>query len=78
MTETPDDLLTLSRLRAMANAGTAKAVRTGAGLSIAEMARTAQVSDRSIYRWERGLSVPHGDAALRYARLLDRLMGRPT
>lgn len=76
MIETPDDLLVLSRLRAMAKAGTAKAVRTAAGLSTAEMARAAHISERSIYRWERGHTVPHGPAALRYARLLDQLMGR--
>lgn len=76
MTETPDDLLALSRLRAMAKAGTAKAVRTAAGLTIAEMARAADVSERSIYRWERGQSVPHGDPARRYADLLDHMVGR--
>jgi DNA-binding transcriptional regulator YiaG len=76
VTETTDDLLTLSRLRALVKSGTAKAVRSAAGLSIAEMARAADVSERSIYRWERAQSVPHGPAALRYARLLDRLMGR--
>lgn len=76
MTETADDLLALSRLRAMTRAGTAKAVRTAAGLTIAEMARAADVSERSVYRWERGQSVPHGGAAHRYADLLDRLVGR--
>lgn len=76
--ETPEDLLALSRLRAMTKAGTAKTVRTGAGLSIAEMARSADVSERTIHRWERGHTVPHGPAALRYARLLERLMGRPS
>lgn len=76
VTETADDLMALSRLRAMAKAQTMTAVRTAAGLSIAEMARTAGVSERSIRRWECGQSVPHGSAALRYARLLDRLLGR--
>lgn len=76
MTETADDLLALSRLRAMTRAGTAKAVRTAAGLTIAEMSRAADVSERSIYRWERGQSVPHGEAARRYAKLLNHLIGR--
>jgi DNA-binding transcriptional regulator YiaG len=74
--ETAQDLVTLSRLRGLVKSGTARAVRAAAGLSIAEMARAAQVSTRSIQRWERGQTTPHGDAAVRYGRLLDQLMRR--
>lgn len=68
--------MALSRLRALVKAGTAQAVRNAAGLSVAEVSRNAQVNQRTVYRWERGLSVPHGEGAIRYALLLDRLMGR--
>lgn len=75
-TETPEDLVTLSRLRGLVKSGTASAVRAAAGLSIAEMGRAAKLSTRSIHRWERGQTIPHGEAAVRYGRLLDQLMRR--
>jgi DNA-binding transcriptional regulator YiaG len=74
MTETLNDLRALARVRALVRSGTARSVRLASDLGVSEMARAAGVSDRSIYRWERGITVPQGPAALRYGRLLDELL----
>lgn len=74
MPTTTDDLLALRRVRALVRSGSAMAVRVSAGLSRSEVARAAQVSERALFRWEKGERVPHGDAALRYGRVLDVLM----
>lgn len=68
-----DDLQVLRRLRARVRAGAARATREACGLTIADAARHALVSDRSIHRWERQESTPHGPCAVRYGRLLERL-----
>ena len=73
MTTTTEDLAALGRVRGLTRSGTAKRIRQAAGITIAEAARAAEVSERAIYRWEGNQSVPHGPAALRYAALLDRL-----
>lgn len=75
MDEHTGDLLLLKRTRARAQVGTALQVRKDSGLTRLEVARAAEVSERSVLRWELGRTVPHGPAALRYGRVLDRLMG---
>lgn len=71
---TTDDLLALRRVRALVKSGSAHGVRVAAQLSRAEVARAAQISERALFRWEKGERLPHGAAALRYGRLLDALM----
>lgn len=48
-------------------------IRAQAGLSLADIATPVGVSPTTILRWERGERSPHGEAALRYADLLDQL-----
>lgn len=68
---TTDEILSMARLRLRCRNGTARAIRERAGLSQSEMASGAGTEESYISRWERGLVQPRGQAALRYAALLD-------
>jgi DNA-binding transcriptional regulator YiaG len=63
----------LARARAMTTTGEARSVRKRSRLSLADVGRTVGVDTSTVGRWERGERVPRGDAAWRYADLLDRL-----
>lgn len=67
------DTLELSRVRKRLRIGQAERIRTAAGLSLAEIAEPVGVSAATVHRWETGQRTPHGDAAVRYGRLLTRL-----
>lgn len=68
------EIIHISRLRLLVKSGTASTIRLAAGVSMREAADAAGVSVSSIWRWEHGERVPHGQAALRYARLLNDLL----
>lgn len=72
MTDSPD-LVALSKARRLARSGTARMIRSNAGISLAELAAGVGVSPSTVFRWETGLRSPHGAAALRYVALLDRI-----
>ncbi len=59
----------------MAANGTAKTVRTSAGLSLREVALDVGVDCASIYRWENGLVTPWRENALKYLKVLDEIAG---
>jgi DNA-binding transcriptional regulator YiaG len=63
----------LSRLRRMCESGAALMIRESAGVSLAEVAEPVDVARSTISRWERSLSVPRGERALRYLDLLEEL-----
>jgi DNA-binding transcriptional regulator YiaG len=63
----------LSQLRRMCTSGAALMIRQSAGVSLAEIAEPVQVDRSTISRWERSLSVPRGEPALRYLRVLEEL-----
>jgi DNA-binding transcriptional regulator YiaG len=67
------DLLLLAWAREAATTGEAERLRTSARLERTEVAEVCGVSDDAVRLWERGERQPRGEAALRYARLLDRL-----
>lgn len=69
MSETTD----LIRVRRMVETGAAKAVREAAGLSLAEIAKAADVTRATVWRWEAGERRPHGAAAVRYMRVLEEI-----
>ncbi len=71
---TNNELRALARVRAMTANGQAREVRTRARLSMADVAATLGVGTSTVARWETGRRVPHGKAALRYAKLLDDLV----
>ena len=63
----------LYQLRALCLNGEAREIRESNLLSVAEVAQAVNVSHTAVSRWERGLRVPRGAAALRYAKLLSAL-----
>lgn len=65
----------LARLRHWTKNGHAKAIREGAGVSLAEVATDVRAHRSTISRWERGLRRPQGEAAIRYLRVLEGLAG---
>jgi transcriptional regulator with XRE-family HTH domain len=63
----------LIQVRRLATSGEAKAIREEAGLSIREVADAIDVSPSGLFRWENGKRTPRGEAAVRYAKFLERL-----
>jgi DNA-binding transcriptional regulator YiaG len=63
----------LTRVRRLAATGAARALREDAGLSLAELARAAEVHKTTVFRWEQGLRRPRGEAAVRYLAVLEDL-----
>lgn len=69
MTETEQ----IARVRELIATGAARRIREAARLSLAEMAKPCHVTASAVWRWEQGKRMPRGEAALRYAALLDGL-----
>jgi DNA-binding transcriptional regulator YiaG len=72
---TAPDPVEVAAARAMIESGAARRVRLAAHLSLAEVARSVGVTAATVYRWEADGMKPRGEAAVRYGRLLRRLMG---
>jgi transcriptional regulator with XRE-family HTH domain len=72
----PSTAAELARCRAAVRTGSARAARLAAQLSLEELGDSVGVAHSTIFRWENGLSVPHGERALRYLLVLDELLGR--
>lgn len=64
------ETLELVRMRDMVHGGLVRDLRIGAGLTLAEVARAVGVTAGCVHHWERGLTTPRGEAAVKYARLL--------
>jgi transcriptional regulator with XRE-family HTH domain len=67
--------IALSRLRLLCASGRARAIRAGAQLALADLARDIGVTPSAFARWESGETRPTGERALVYLRLLDALAG---
>jgi transcriptional regulator with XRE-family HTH domain len=67
------DMATLIWARKAAASGMARAIREGAGLSLAELAAAAAISKTAVARYESRARRPSGAAGLRYARVLSEL-----
>jgi len=66
-------MLALARVRRLAKSGAARAIRIGAGLSLAELGSSVGpdgVGPATVHRWETGQRSPHGEQALAYAAAL--------
>jgi len=73
---TNEEMLALARARRLAKSGAARAIRIGAGLSLAELGSNVGpdgVGPATVQRWETGQRAPHGELALAYAAALDVL-----
>ena len=64
----------LAQVRRLVATGQARQVRILAALSQAEMAADIGVTASAVGNWEQGIRQPRGDAAVRYLRLLERLL----
>ena len=73
-----EGLLLLVQARDLAASGRGAQLRQGAGLSQTELAETIGVTGAALCRWEGGGRRPTGEAALRYARVLQRLEPIPS
>lgn len=69
-----NDPVRLVRIRQWCRNGTARSIRTSAGLSLADIAQAVGEPRNAIYRWESGANVPRSDAALRYFEVLEALV----
>lgn len=67
------ETLQLVRMRHLVAGGMVRELRVGAGLSLAEVARAVGVTPGAVHHWERGIRVPQGPAAARYALLICEL-----
>jgi len=70
MTGEGDLLLLLSEMRALATGGEARRRRQWARASLSEVGLHCHVTAPTVYRWEKGQSIPTGEPAVRYAKLL--------
>lgn len=68
-----DSVLMIALMRRLVSAGEAKALRERAELSISDVARACATSPTTIWRYEKGDRVPHGETAARYANFLAQL-----
>jgi DNA-binding XRE family transcriptional regulator len=64
----------LALVRRLAADGRARKIRQNVGLSLYDLARDLGVTPGTVSRWETGMRVPRGEAALRYADLLSELL----
>jgi transcriptional regulator with XRE-family HTH domain len=64
------------RTRELVRSGEARAIRERAGISRLEVARELGVDESTIWRWEKGATLPRGEVVSRYSRLLRLLDGR--
>jgi DNA-binding transcriptional regulator YiaG len=71
-----DDLVMVTRARALSSSGMARSIRIAAGASLPEFARVCGVSVSTVWRWERSQRRPRGEPAVRYAHLLEELARR--
>lgn len=67
------DVMLLAWARGAAKDGSAQAIRRRADVTTTEVALAIGVTPEAVRYWERGERTPQGEAALRYARLLEQL-----
>lgn len=70
------DLGRLAEMRRLVATGEAKERRVAEGLGLSEVGDTCGVDASTVWRWENRRRVPRGQAALRYARVLEMLAHR--
>jgi DNA-binding transcriptional regulator YiaG len=68
--------LLLADVRSALSSGEAERLRVAAQLSIGEVAQACGVDQSTVWRWERGVRKPRGEAALKYGELIESLRQR--
>lgn len=72
-TTSPSDIIRVAIARRLCASGEAKRLRERQQLSGPEVAAAVGVSSAALWRWEHGQRQPQGDAAARYADLLQEM-----
>lgn len=72
---TDAELAEVARTRSLIATGAAGSIRRAARLSLSDVADSLGVDVATVWRWEHNQRTPRAEVALRYGRLLDRLMG---
>jgi transcriptional regulator with XRE-family HTH domain len=67
------NLLKLAQARRLAKNGTGRMIRVSHGLSLKDIGNAIYASPTTVLRWERFQRVPHGEAAERWAELIEKL-----
>ncbi|MFJ6054482.1 helix-turn-helix domain-containing protein [Streptomyces sp. NPDC092307] len=67
----PDELRRVSSVRRLAACGHARALRQICRVSLRELATAIGTTPSNLSRWENGLAMPRGPAALRWADVLE-------
>jgi transcriptional regulator with XRE-family HTH domain len=70
--------LQIAKGRRYSQTGEGKALRLQAGLALQHIAEGVGVGVTTVWRWEQGRNTPCGDAAARWADLLDALAAERT
>lgn len=70
---TPQEVVQLMVARRHSTEGTGRAIRIASGLSMREIADAIGATESRLSRWETGNARPTGEAAARWAQLLDEL-----
>ena len=65
-----ESLQKLTRARLLAASGEARELRVRGRLSLGEVAEACGVDQSTVWRWETGMRVPRGEAALAYDDVL--------
>lgn len=74
---TPTEVLLLARARRLAATGAGRELRTGAHLSLREVAESVGVAPNTLWKWEQGQRSPRGSGAVAWAALLTELQRQP-
>jgi transcriptional regulator with XRE-family HTH domain len=69
----PMSLKTLAGEKRLPPPAARRAIRLAAGLTLAEVGRSLEVSRQTVWRWEEGHREPRGETRLAYARALREL-----
>ena len=72
--EESDSEALIEQMRMLLLSGRAAKLRRAGGLSLRETADLVGVTKNAVHKWERKVSKPDGERAMRYARLLDDLL----
>jgi DNA-binding transcriptional regulator YiaG len=71
------DPVELADARALAASGAARRIRIASRLSLSEVAVEVGATPAAVQKWETAAMLPKGERAIRYGRLLRRLMAGP-
>jgi transcriptional regulator with XRE-family HTH domain len=73
-----DELILIAEARQAAKSGRGRRLREISGLSQLEVAAAVGVSQAAVAKWEAGERAPHGEPAIKWARVLRAMTSHVT